>query len=298
MAIDPPEEPPLSAIVATAPEKRANFLRGTPFVVQLSLLWLVACLSLIVILPLLPLPNVTAVDLMARLKPPVGLGGVWNHALGTDDLGRDIFARLALSLRTSLALALGATIISAAIGTTIGILAAHFGGWVDQVVVAAVDAQVSVPFIIISLTLTALFGNNLLLFIFILGLFGWERFARLSRAMTLASRGHGYVLAMTTLGFSWPRIYLRHVLPNIASTLLVTATINFPEVILLETSLSFLGLGIQPPMSSLGNMLGFGRNYLLTGWWIAAVPGAAIFLCTLSISIVGDWARSIIGRTN
>jgi peptide/nickel transport system permease protein len=105
------------------------------------------------------------------------------------------------------------------------------------------------------------------------------------------------VLAMNTLGFSWSRIYLRHVLPNIASTLLVTATINFPEVILLETSLSFLGLGIQPPMSSLGNMLGFGRNYLLTGWWIAVVPGVAIFLCTLSISIIGDWARGVIGRT-
>jgi peptide/nickel transport system permease protein len=134
------------------------------------------------------------------------------------------------------------------------------------------------------------------LFIFILGLFGWERFARLSRAMTLASRGRGYVLAMTTLGFSWPRIYLRHVLPNIASTLLVTATINFPEVILLETSLSFLGLGIQPPMSSLGNMLGFGRSYLLTGWWIAVVPGVTIFLCTLTVSILGDWARNVIGR--
>jgi peptide/nickel transport system permease protein len=164
-------------------------------------------------------------------------------------------------------------------------------------VVGAVDTQASVPFIIVSLTLTAFFGNNLVLFIFILGLFGWERFARLSRAMTMASRGHGYVLAMTTLGFSWRRIYLRHVLPNIASTLLVTATINFPEVILLETSLSFLGLGIQPPMSSLGNMLGFGRSYLLTGWWIAVVPGVAIFLCTLSISIVGDWARGVIGRT-
>jgi peptide/nickel transport system permease protein len=268
-----------------------------PFVVLLSVLWIVACLLLIILLPLLPLPNVTSVDLMARLKPPVGIGGVWSHFLGTDDLGRDIFSRLVSSLRTSLALALGATIISAAIGTAVGILAAHFGGWVDQVVVAAVDAQVSVPFIIISLTLTAFFGNNLLLFIFILGLFGWERFARLSRAMTMASRGHGYVLAMNTLGFSWRRIYLRHVLPNIASTLLVTATINFPEVILLETSLSFLGLGIQPPMSSLGNMLGFGRSYLLTGWWIAAVPGVAIFLCTLSISIIGDWARNIIGRT-
>jgi peptide/nickel transport system permease protein len=282
--------------VTVAPDRPRFRLANYPIAVLLSAAWLLACLSLVILLPLLPLPKEGAVDLAARLKPPVGFGGTWAHWLGTDDLGRDIFARLGSSLRTSLVLALGATIISATIGTTIGILAAHFGKWVDQFVVAAVDTQASVPFIIVSLTLTAFFGNNLFLFIFILGLFGWERFARLSRAMTMASRGHGYVLAMNTLGFSWPRIYLRHVLPNIASTLLVTATINFPEVILLETSLSFLGLGIQPPMSSLGNMLGFGRSYLLTGWWIAVVPGVAIFLCTLSVSIVGDWARGVIGR--
>ena len=114
--------------------------------------------------------------------------------------------------------------------------------------------------------------------------------------MAMAARGRGYVLAMSTLGFSWPRIYLRHVVPNIASTLLVTATITFPEVILLETSLSFLGLGIQPPMTSLGNMLGFGRSYLLTGWWIAVAPGMTIFFCALAVSVIGDWARSMISR--
>ena len=285
----------MTATTPATPRRRFR-LAQYPVAVLLSGLWLASCLSLVILLPFLPLHDPTAIDLIDRLKPPVGFGGEWEHWLGTDDLGRDIFARLASSLRTSLVLALGATIISALIGTTIGILAAHFGGWVDQLVVAAVDAQASVPFIIVSLTLTAFFGNNLFLFIFILGLFGWERLARLSRAMTLASRGHGYVLAMTTLGFSWRLIYLRHVLPNIASTLLVTATINFPEVILLETSLSFLGLGLQPPMSRLGNMLGFGRSYLLTGWWIAVVPGIAIFLCTLSISVIGDWARGVIGR--
>lgn len=282
--------------LAASVRKGGRGLILAPLGVQLAMLWMATCLALIVVLPLVTDLSVTAIDLQARLVPPIGFGGTWEHPLGTDDLGRDVLARLVASLRTSLAIALGAVIISATIGTTIGILAAHLGGWVDQVIVAAVDAQVSVPFIIISLTLTAIFGNNLYLFIFILGLFGWERYTRLARAMTMASRGRGYVLAMTTLGFSWPRIYLRHVLPNIASTLLVTATISFPEVILLETSLSFLGLGIQPPMTSLGNMLGFGRSYLLTGWWIAVVPGVAIFLCALAVSVIGDWARSIIGR--
>jgi peptide/nickel transport system permease protein len=271
-------------------------LSQLPFGVVLAGVWMLGCLSLIIVLPLVLKLDINAINLMARLAPPVGFGGTWAHPFGTDDLGRDVLSRLVASLQTSLAIALGATIISAVIGTVIGIIAAHMGGWVDQIIVGAVDAQVSVPFIIISLTLTAIFGNNLTLFIFILGLFGWERYTRLARAMTMASRGRGYVLAMTTLGFSWPRIYLRHVLPNIASTLLVTATITFPEVILLETSLSFLGLGIQPPMTSLGNMLGFGRSYLLTGWWIAVVPGLAIFFCALAVSVIGDWARSEVGR--
>lgn len=283
----------MSNVTAT---RSPSFLSHVPFGVLIAAVWMLICLSLIIVLPLFIKLDISAINLTARLSPPVGFGGSWAHPLGTDDLGRDVLSRLVASLQTSLAIALGATIISAVIGTTIGILAAHLGGWVDQVVVGAVDAQVSVPFIIISLTLTAIFGNNLTLFIFILGLFGWERYTRLARAMTMASRGRGYVLAMTTLGFSWPRIYIRHVLPNIASTLLVTATITFPEVILLETSLSFLGVGIQPPMTSLGNMLGFGRSYLLTGWWIAVVPGLAIFFCALAVSVIGDWTRSEVGR--
>ncbi len=286
----------MTATQATAPSRSRIWLFEASPGVVLAAMWMILCLLLILVLPLLVKLDVSAISLTARLKPPVGFGGDWAHPLGTDDLGRDIFARLVSSLQTSLAIALGATLISAAIGTAIGIVAAHMGGWVDQVIVAAVDAQVSVPFIIISLTLTAIFGNNLVLFIFILGLFGWERYTRLARAMTMASRGRGYVLAMTTLGFSWPRIYVRHVLPNIASTLLVTATITFPEIILLETSLSFLGLGIQPPMTSLGNMLGFGRSYLLTGWWIAVAPGLVIFLCALAVSTIGDWARSVISK--
>lgn len=280
---------------ATATRPSFSFPR-LPVGVVLAGIWMLGCLSLILILPLFVKLDINAISLTSRLSPPIGFGGTWAHPLGTDDLGRDVLSRLVASLQTSLAIALGATVISAVIGTAIGIIAAHMGGWVDQIIVGAVDAQVSVPFIIISLTLTAIFGNNLTLFIFILGLFGWERYTRLARAMTMASRGRGYVLAMTTLGFSWPRIYLRHVLPNIASTLLVTATITFPEVILLETSLSFLGLGIQPPMTSLGNMLGFGRSYLLTGWWIAVVPGLAIFFCALAVSVIGDWARSEVGR--
>ena len=162
--------------------------------VLLAFAWMAACILAIILFPLISDLSVSAIDLRARLAPPVGLGGTWAHPLGTDDLGRDVLARLISSIRTSLLLALGAVAISATIGTLIGIAAAHIGGWFDQIVVAAVDAQVSVPFIIISLTLTAVFGNSLTLFIIVLGLFGWERYTRLARAMTLAARGRGYVL--------------------------------------------------------------------------------------------------------
>lgn len=280
----------------TEPRSISTALLTVPLGVILAVAWMLTCILAIIIFPMVSDLSPKTIDLAARLAPPIGFGGDWGHPLGTDDLGRDVLARLVASIQTSLLIALGAVAISATIGTLIGIAAAHIGGWVDQIIVAAVDAQVSVPFIIISLTLTAIFGNSLVLFIGVLGLFGWERYTRLARAMTMAARGRGYVLAMTTLGFSGPRIYLRHVLPNIASTLLVTATISFPEVILLETSLSFLGLGIQPPMTSLGNMLGFGRSYLLTGWWIAVAPGLTIFFCALAVSVIGDWARSLIGR--
>src|SRR5690606_22629943 len=155
-----PEASPMS--VAAVPTATRRFrLADYPVAVVISALWLLSCLSLIALLPGLPRPPDGATDLVARLKPPVGWGGEWPHALGTRDLGRDISARPASSLRASLALAFGATIISATIGTTIGIIAGHFGGWVDQLVVATIDTQVSVPFIIVSLTLTAFFGNNL-----------------------------------------------------------------------------------------------------------------------------------------
>ena len=160
-----------------------------------------------------------------------------------------------------------------------------------RAIVAAVDAQASLPFIIITLTLTAFFGTNLVMFLLILSIFGWERFARLSRAMTLASRGRGYVLALQTLAFSWPRIYLRHVLPNVASALLVTATINFPETILLETSLSFLGLGIPRPLPSWGTMLADAREFVLRAWWVVTFPGLAILITVLAFNLLGDGLR-------
>ncbi|MCJ8138939.1 ABC transporter permease [Falsirhodobacter halotolerans] len=233
----------------------------------------------------------TQQDLMARLKPPVWLGGPAEHPLGTDRIGRDMIARLIEALRMSLFVALAGTFIGAVFGTAIGFIAAHFRGWVEEVLMMIVDFQASLPFILIALTLLAFFGNSMVLFIILMGLFGWETYARLARGIVLSAAAQPYARAVTALGASPSRLYLRHVLPNVASALIVQVTLTFPQIILLETSLSFLGLGIQPPNTSLGQILGDGRDYLSTAWWISVWPGLLIFLITLSMSILGDALR-------
>ncbi len=239
-----------------------------------------------------------AIDLRGRLVAPFWAeGGNLEHLLGTDDLGRDMLSRLISSVRMSLFVALLGTVIGAVLGTTLGFLAAHFRGWVDDVVMAAIDFQAALPFMILALAVVATLGNSLVLFISLMGIYGWERYARLTRGLTLSAVTHGYAVAVRTLGAGPLRIYGRHILPNIANALIVNMTLNFPQTVLLETSLSFLGLGIQPPLTSLGNMVGFGRDYLLTAWWIAVFPALAIFLATLAMSILGDWVRDRLDPT-
>ncbi|MFC7554903.1 ABC transporter permease [Pseudoroseomonas wenyumeiae] len=173
-----------------------------------------------------------------------------------------MLSRLIVSIRMSLLIAFGATVISAMLGVTLGFLAAHFRGWVEQAVMALVDFQAAMPFLILALAVLAFFGNSLLLFVCLLGLNGWERYARIARGLAISAGAQGYAAAVQQLGASPWRVYGRHVLPNIASTLIVSMTLAFPEIILLESGLSFLGLGVQPPGTSLGNMVGYGREYL------------------------------------
>jgi peptide/nickel transport system permease protein len=236
-------------------------------------------------------------SLLDRLKPPAFLGGPSQFLLGTDELGRDILSRLIYGIRFSVVIAILGTVIGAVLGTFLGFVAAHLRGFVEEAIMMMVDVQASVPFLIIALAVLAFFGNSLTLFIIIMGINGWENYARLTRGMVLSASAHGYAVAVRSLGAKPLRIYGRHILPNIASVLIVQFTLNFPSTILLETSLSFLGLGVQPPLTSLGQMLGAGRNHLVLAWWIAVVPGVTIFLTTLSISIVGDWLRDKLDPT-
>lgn len=227
-------------------------------------------------------------DLMARLVAPFTSSA---HILGTDELGRDILTRLLYSLRLSFVLAVCGTLIGAILGTALGFLAARFGGVVDDLVNVSVDFTASLPFIILALTILAFLGTDVKVIIVIMAFYGWDRYAKLSRNLARSAYTEGYAGALEGLGLPTRRILLKHILPNIASALVVNMTLNFPGMILLETSLSFLGVGVQPPMSSLGTMLGFGRDYLTTAWWIAVVPGVAIVISTLSMSVLGDWVQ-------
>ncbi|WP_235008573.1 ABC transporter permease [Candidatus Halocynthiibacter alkanivorans] len=244
-----------------------------------------------------PYPH-TQMDLFNQLQPPVFMqGGSWEHIFGTDELGRDVLSRLIRGLRLSVLIGVIGTVIGAVLGSFLGIVAAHFRGWVEEVLMMLVDVQVSLPFIIFALAVLAFVGNSLTILIIVVGIDGWERYARLARSMVLTANQQDYVLAVRSLGLGNFRIYQRHVLPNIMGTLIVQATINLPGVILLESTLSFLGLGVQPPMTSLGQILGVGRDYLILAPWIAVLPGMVIFFLTLSIATVGDWLRDRLDPT-
>lgn len=269
----------------------AAFLQAWPPLVLLGLGWLLLMVFVALAADFLMPYGFSQIDLRARLQPPVFFGGQWAHPLGTDELGRDVFSRVMSAIQISLLIAFASTLISTALGLFLGVLAAHFRGWVERIVLVLIDFQASMPFMIIALAILAFFGNSLPLFIVLMGFYGWERAARIARSMTIAANEQGYAAAVHDLGASAWRVYGKHVLPNIAGTIIVNITITFPGVVLLESGLSFLGLGIQPPMASLGNMMGYGREYLQSAPWILLCPSVVIVLTTFSMSLVGDWLR-------
>ncbi|RVT90103.1 ABC transporter permease [Rhodovarius crocodyli] len=285
----------MSATTLNPPARRA--WRLPPPLVLFGLCWLALMLAVAILAPVITPYSYTALDLRNRLSAPVGMGGTMAHWLGTDELGRDVLARLISSIRMSLTIAFGATIIGALIGTTLGLLAAWARGIVEQIVLMLVDFSASIPFLILALAVLAFFGNSIVLFVCLLGLHAWERYARIARGLAIAAGSQGYAAAVRQLGASPMRVYLLHILPNIASTLIVSMTLAFPEIILLESGLSFLGLGVQPPETSLGSMVGYGREYLTRAPWILLSPAFVIVLTTLSVSLIGDWLRDKLDPT-
>ncbi|WP_456777023.1 ABC transporter permease [Bradyrhizobium sp. USDA 4369] len=276
-----------------APAARRLRWPNIPVSVTIAIGWIAAILIVAIFADQIAPYGFTKFDLRNRLALP----GNPAHWLGTDELGRDVLSRLIVSIRISLLIAFGATAISAIVGTTLGFLAAHFRGLVEQFVLMLADFQASMPFLILALAVLAFFGNSLPLLIGLMGLFGWERYARIARGLAISANAQGYAAAVRQLGATPQRVYLRHILPNIASTLIVSMTLVFPEVILLESGLSFLGLGVQPPMTSLGNMVGYGREYLTRAPWVMLAPAVTIVITTLAVSMIGDWLRDRLDPT-
>ncbi|UIJ94670.1 ABC transporter permease [Sinorhizobium meliloti] len=279
----------------------AEWLRGSlsflrrklPLSVAFGFLWLAAMIVIALFAGYLRPYDITAMDLTSRLSAP----GTLKHWLGTDELGRDVLSRLIQSIRVSLIIAFGATVLSAVFGTALGFAAARFRGLTEHLVLALADFQAALPFLIMSLAVLAFFGSSMVLLVCLMGFYGWERYARIARGLAISAGAQGYAAAVVQLGATPARVYLRHILPNVASTLIVSMTLTFPEIILMESGLSFLGLGVQPPETSLGNMVGFGREYLTRAPWIMLAPAAVIMLTTLSISLVGDWLRDKLDPT-
>lgn len=286
-----------SGSVVEEKQRLAAFFQAWPPAVIFAIAWLLLMMLVAILAPLITPYDFMAVDVHARLKPPAFFGGSLSHLLGTDQLGRDVLSRALTSIRISITIAICATLLSTMIGLILGFVAAYFRGWVDQVILTLVDAQLAMPFMIIAIAVLAFLGNSLVVFVMLLGLNGWEQITRIARGLAISANTQGYAAAARDIGASPWRIYLRHILPNISATLVVAMTLNIPGVILLESSLSFLGIGLQPPQTSLGNMVGYGRDYIQSAPWIMLMPAAVIVITTLSVSIVGDWLRDRLDPT-
>lgn len=244
--------------------------------------------------PILTAHNPLRPSFAQRLRPPWGLGGTPAHILGTDNLGRDIFARVLHGGRVSLALAASAMVLAASAGVTVGLAAGVAGGRLDDVVMRVADVQLAFPVIMLAIAIVAVVGTSPAALVGVLALSGWVLYARTVRASVLTIRQLEYVEAARTLGASDLRVVARHILPNILAPILVIGSSQFATMVLLESGLSFLGMGIQAPQPSWGLMLAEGRDYLSNAWWLATVPGLAISLVVLGANLLGDGLRDLL----
>jgi peptide/nickel transport system permease protein len=235
-------------------------------------------------------------NLAGRFIPPVWMqGGSSAHLLGTDQLGRDYLSRLILGTRISMMIGLCTVLMSGLIGTSLGLLGGYFGGWTDRVVMFVVSCRLAIPLILVALTVVSLIGSSLTVVMLTLGLLLWERFAVVARAATRQVASLDFVAAAWAAGCSRWWIILREILPNIAHHLIVIATIDMAIAILLEAALSFLGLGVPPPLPSWGLMIAEAKDYMFFKPWVIELPGLALLVLVLGINLLGDGLRDALG---
>ncbi len=237
-------------------------------------------------------------SLRTRLKPPTLEGPDGRaHVLGTDHLGRDVFTRVVYGSRVSLVVGVAAVLVGGLLGSGFGLVAGFRGGRVDGVIMTVADAQLAFPFVLLAIGIIAVLGPSFPTLVAVIGLSGWVAYARILRAQVLVLRSREFVEAIRALGGSTVRIVLRHVLPNVLASLVVVATLELARSIVLEATLSFLGLGIQPPTPSWGGMIQEGRDYLDSAWWISTAPGIVLMITSIVISRTGDWLRDVLDPT-
>ena len=229
-------------------------------------------------------------DLAAGLNPPGSPG----HPLGTDQLGRDLLARVLHGARIALFIGLCCVLLTAMVGGLLGLLAGYFEGWPGAVLMRLADVQLSFPFILLALTINAIVGLGLRNIIVSLSVAGWVVYARVVRGEVLSVKERDFVHAAQALGLGRVRLLFRHVLPNVAPSIVILASLQFAQFIVAEAAISFLGFGVQPPTPAWGSMLSESRDYLYVAWWLAAFPGAALALTALGINLVGDWLRDVL----
>jgi peptide/nickel transport system permease protein len=291
------EAPPIETAPPAAGRKRARRLTLK------NVLMVIAGLVILVLLLCALIPGVLAPynpltqNLRETLLSPNSHGPSGDyHLLGTDPLGRDVLSRLIYGARISLGVGLSGVVISAAIGIPLGLLAGYRGGWLDSVLMRLVDGILSFPSLVLYIFLSYVFGGGVFTLIIILAALRWVTYVRVTRSITLTQRDMAYVESAKMVGCGDARILFRHILPNIAAPLLVLAALEVANLILVESSLSYLGLGVQPPTASWGLMISDGSNYMASSPWLIAAPGVAIFLATLSLNIVGRQGRERVLR--
>ena len=261
---------------------------GISGIIICSLFALVAILG-----PWLPLiKDPTKQSLPDRLTPPVGWGGTWAHPLGTDQLGRDILARLIDGARISLLVSVVAVIIAAVLGTALGLIAGYIGGRIDTLIISAADVQMAFPGVLAGLILVAAFGPSVWLVIIVIAISSWMVFTRVGRGLVFTLKTSLFVEASELAGASSRRVMWRHLLPNLVSSLITLSVLELAAAILSESAFAFLGFGVQPPRSSWGLMIQQGRNYITDGWWIVTFAGLAISIVVLGVNLLSLWLQS------
>jgi peptide/nickel transport system permease protein len=265
-------------------------LAGGAFVLVL----VVVALAAPVIAPYDPIRQ----SLRGRLSAPTLAGADGKaHLLGTDHLGRDVLSRAIYGARVSLLVGLAAVVVGGIVGASLGLLAGFRGGWTDSIIMTLADAQLAFPFILLAIGIIAVLGPSFPTLIVVIGLSGWVTYARVLRSQVLVLRSREFVDAIHALGGSVARVIARHILPNVLSSLVVIATLELARAIVLEATLSFLGLGVQPPTPSWGGMVHEGREYLDSAWWISTAPGIVLMLTSIIVSRTGDWLRDLLDPT-